>query len=135
MDSIIAITYSFLLTFMPYHHIAISENKVEKHQNPTHVEMQLGVDLFDFVHFYASEETYQVPVGNLKDDTFEFFPYRQSYYLGVELHKKFNDSFEITGGVGHKCMHPPLCWNQSMSISNEAYTEIYVNVSGKIKAF
>ena len=129
MNTILAITYSFFLSYMPIHSIGFNENS-ESYKNSTHVEFTLGADIFDIVHVYCGEETYQIP-----QNPFEYCPYRQSYLIGIEGHKEFNDSFKIKGGVRHKCIHPIECWNKQYSKSDEAFTEIYIDISGKFKVF
>ena len=130
MNTILAITYSFFLSYIPVHSVSLGTNK-EVYENSTHVEFSLGVDVFDIVHVYCGEETYQVPC----DSIFDFYPYRQSYLIGIEGHKKFNDSFKIKGGIKHKCTHPLNCWNKQYSNLNESKTEIYIDVSGKLNIF
>ena len=130
MNTILAITYSFFLSYIPVHDIT-SLVKDEKYKNSTHVEFSLGIDIFDVLHVYCGEETYQIPSSPILN----FQPYRQSYLIGIEGHKEFNDSFKIKGGVKHKCTHPINCWGSQLSKSDESNTEIYIDVSGKLKIF
>ena len=134
MNTILAITYSFFLSYMPVHDITTSTSKfptgLEKFKNTTHVEFTLGIDVFDIVHIYCGEETYQKPIT-----FFDYCPYRQSYLIGIEGHKEFNDSFKIKGGIRHKGVHPVNCWGKQLSTSNEASTEIYIDISGKFNLF
>ena len=131
MDSILAITYSFLLSFMPYHTLSLDMVQGEYYKNSTHVQFELGLDVKDMFRFYGGEETYQLPYPTI----FSNYPYTQTYWIGAEFHKEFNDGFNLKFGVNHKCKHPLNCWNEQLSNSNEAYTEIYIDISGKIKVF
>ena len=105
----------------------ISAKEDETYKNATHVQFELGLDFKDLIRVYGGEETYQIP-----HDMFNYVPYRQSYWIGLEIHKEFNDSFEIKGGITHKCTHPVNCWNKMLSTSNEASTELYISIKGKL---
>ena len=129
MNTFLAITYSFFLSYMPIHDIGFN-NSSENFKNPTHIEFSIGADIFDIIHIYGGEETYQIPYT-----IFDWQPYRQSYLIGIEGHKEFNDSLKIKGGIRHKCTHPTNCWNKQLSKSDEAFTEIYIDVSGKLNIF
>lgn len=131
MNTILAITYSFFLSYMPMHDIGFNIEKSERFRNSTHVEFMIGADIFDMVHIYGGEETYQQPHNNF----FNWQPYRQSYIIGAEWHKEFEDTLKIKSGVRHKCTHPINCWNKQLSKSNESFTEIYIDVSGKLNIF
>lgn len=128
MNTILAITYSFFLSYVPMYDIGFNKYS-ETYDNSTHVEFIIGMDVLDMLYFYSGEETYQIPCT-----FFDWQPYRQSYLLGTELHKKF-DSFEIKGGIKHKCLHPINSWNNQISTSNESFTEVYINISGKFNIF
>lgn len=130
MNSFLAITYAFMLSYCPYHEVGLN-NVIEHHQNPTHVSFQLGLDLFDCVHAYAGEETFQV----MNDNVLSWFSYSQSYWVGLEYHKSFSDALNLKIGVSHKCQHPLVAWGYEKSDYNFAITELYIGVEGKIDIF
>ena len=130
MNSILAVTYSFFLSFIPLHDISVG-NAVEKYQNATKTELEIGLDLFDCVHFYAGEGTWQVPDRNI----FNWQPYTQRYYLGVEYHKDINEKLQIKVGLMHSCQHAVESWQVKLSEFNEAYTQLYVGFKGKVNLF
>jgi hypothetical protein len=130
MNSLLAITYAFMISCCPYHNIGYGE-EVEEHTQPTHVVYQLGVDVCDCLEFYTGEETYQVQEGSL----FTWLPYSQSYWLGVEYHKEFGDELELSAGIKHKCQHPTYCCGRQESKFDYACTELYVGVKGKFDIF
>ena len=127
MNSILAITYAFFLSYVPLHNIGFNECDIETYKNATHVEFSLGLDIKNVFHIYCGEETYQIPAT-----FFSYCPYRQSYLIGAEVHYEFNDEFKIKSGIKHKCTHPLNCWDNQFSKNNEANTEIYINISGKL---
>ena len=130
MNTILAITYSFFLSFVPAY--SLQGNKyVELYENSTHVNIEVGLDVCDIFHIYCGEETYQIASDTILNNV----PYRQSYLIGAECHKKFNDMFNVKCGIMHKCTHPVNCWNAQQSNFNEASTEIYINVGGKFTIF
>ena len=131
MDTILAITYSFLLSFMPLHNVSL-EKYGNSYKNATHVKFEFGLDFKDTIRIYGGEETYQVPYP----DIFNCYPYRQTYQLGIEFHKEFNDSFNVKFGVNHSCTHPVNCWYTVLCNTNEGVSaEIYIDISGKVKVF
>ena len=130
MNSLLAITYAFMLSYCPVH--AVGMNDVwERHQDPTHVSFQLGLDLFDCVNVYAGEDTFQV----INDSVLSWRPYSQSYWVGLEYHKSFSDSLNLKVGVSHKCQHPLYTWRGKISDYNLAITELYIGVEGKFDIF
>ena len=130
MNGFLAITYAFMLSYCPYHNIGLN-NIQENHKNPTHVSFQLGLDLFDCVHAYAGEETFQVMDGNILN----WFPYSQSYWLGLEYHKSFSDTLNLKIGVSHKCQHPLCVWGKTKSNYDFCITELYIGIEGKVDIF
>ena len=130
MSNVLAVTYAFMLAFCPMHDIGIAD-KSENYNNPTHASFQIGLEAFDCLDLYAGEETYQVMDANI----FSWNPYTQSYWLGIEYHKAFNDRLKLHAGVMHKCQHPVDCWNKQKSSYNMAVTELYITVEGKIRVF
>lgn len=130
MNSFLAITYAFMLSYCPYHNIGL--NKVQEyHQDPTHASFQLGIDLFDCVNVYAGEDTFQVMNGNV----LSWKPYSQSYWLGLEYHKSFSDALNLSVGVTHKCQHSLDAWGEKISGYDFAITELYIGVEGKFDIF
>lgn len=130
MNNFLAITYAFMLGVCPNPSFGFSD-RYEKYECPTHVEYQLGVELFNCVELYTGEETFQVEYENL----FNWYPFTQSYWLGVEYHKEFDKKLTVTTGVVHKCQHPVNTWGVQLSDYNYAKTELYVGVSGKFDVF
>ena len=130
MNNILAITYAFLLGFCPYDEVGVERN-LECFDNTTHVQFELGVYIIDCVKFYAGEETLQTMADNL----FDWFPYTQSYFVGMEYHKDFGEKLSLKAGVRHNCQHPCEAWGEQNSTFNSARTEIYLGVSGKINIF
>lgn len=136
MNTFLAITYSFFLSWVPMQTLGASNPVLDKsisehYFNATHVEFQLGLDLFNAVHLYTGEGTYQVP-----DHSFwNWEPYRQIYWLGIEYYHEFNDSLNLKAGVNHRCSHPVSCWSTPLSVMNDSATEVYIEVSGKLPLF
>lgn len=133
MNSFLALTYAFMLSYCPIHEVGLND-ALECHQEPTHVSLELGLDLFDCVHVYTGEETFQV----MYDGLFCWCPYSQSYWVGLEYHKDFSDALNLKVGVTHKCQHPLNAWSQKtekISDYNFAITELYIGVEGKFDLF
>ena len=130
MNSLLAITYAFFISYCPYHAIGMGKN-ADYYRSPTHVEFELGATLFDCVNVYAGEETFQVSDGTI----LSWLPYSQSYWLGLEYEKSFNDVLIVNAGVKHKCQHPMNCADRQLSNYNSAVTELYIKLSGKIPLF
>jgi hypothetical protein len=130
MNNFLAVTYAFMLGFCPVDQIGTNET-FESYENASHTQFELGVDLFNAVHIYGGEETFQRAKGSL----FNWYPYTQSYWIGAEYHKTFNEKFSLTAGVNHKCQHPVDTWEEHASTFNGSRTEIYLKVSGKIEIF
>ena len=130
MNSILAITYAFMLSYCPYHNVGL-KNIEENHQAPTHVSFQVGLDLFDCVNLYAGEESFQVMNGTV----LSWKPYSQSYWIGLEYHKSFSDALNLKVGVSHKCQHPVSSWREKISSYDFGITEIYIGVEGKFDIF
>lgn len=130
MNGFLAITYAFMLAYCPYYNVAIGQTE-EKYNNPTYASIQIGVELFDCVNLYASEETYQVSnIGIVS-----WLPYTQSYWVGIEYHKKFNDKLTLKTGYKHMCQHPTNCWETQLSNYNISYSQLYVGIEGKVDIF
>ena len=130
MNNILAITYAFLLGFCPYDTVSTNGN-IERFDNATHVQFELGVDVLNCIKLYAGEDTFQIPSGSL----FNWYPYTQNYFLGAELHKDFGEKLNLSLGVKHNCQHACESWGVQKSTFNCARTEIYLGVSGKIHIF
>lgn len=130
MNTFLAITYSFLLSFCPYDEVGFGTTSIQQ-DNATRAEFELGLDLFNMVHLYTGEGTMQVADPNI----FDWFPYTQTYYLGAEYHHEFDEKLCISAGVNHRCQHPLNAWGEQKSNFNSARTEIYVKVSGKLDIF
>ena len=130
MNSFLAITYAFLLSYCPVDSYSTTLG-IEEYKNATHVELELGLQILDCINVYAGEETYQVPCNNF----FSWFPYTQSYWLGAEYTKSFSDKINLKAGIKHKCQHPVNCWGVQLSGYNRSVTELYVSMTGKIKLF
>lgn len=130
MNTFLAITYSFLLSFCPQDEMGIGDVSMTPN-NPTRVQYELGLDLFDCVHIYTGEETLQVVDGTI----FNWFPFTQSYFVGVEYHKTFGEKLSLSSGVSHRCQHPVSAWGEQKNNFNSSRTEIYVKVSGKLDIF
>ena len=130
MNSLLAITYAFFISYCPYHIIGMDKN-IEDYRSPTHAEFELGTTLFDCVNIFAGEETFQV----CDNSVLSWSPYSQSYWFGVEYEKSFNDKLVVNAGVKHKCQHPVSCYNRQPSNYNNAITELYIKLSGKIQLF
>ena len=119
-----------MLSFCPYDAVGFNET-FECFDNATHVQFELGVDILDRVKLYAGEETFQVKDGNITN----WFPYSQSYWLGAEYHKDFDEKLTLKAGVRHNCQHPCEAWGEQKSTFNSARTELYVGFSGKVNIF
>lgn len=130
MNSIIAITYAFMLGVCPLQAMGFGTN-YEEFVDPTHASFEIGVDLYDCVKLYAGEETYQIKDGSL----FNWLPYTQSYWVGASFHKEVSDSMKLSVGITHKCQHPVDAWGIQLSDYNYACTEIYVGIDGKFEVF
>lgn len=130
MNNFLAITYAFMLAYCPCYNVGVEREK-EVYKDSTHAVFQIGVELFNCVDLYAGEETYQVPYENV----FKWLPFTQSYWLGVEWHKTFNEKLELYTGIKHKCQHSVNAWNLQLSNFNQAYTELYIGIKGKVDIF
>ena len=130
MNNFLAITYAFMIGFCPIDQIG-TKGTLESYENTTHTQFELGIDLFNSVHIYGGEETFQ----SAHDSLFNWYPYTQSYWIGAEYHKTFNDKFSLKAGISHKCQHPVDTWEEHASTFNCSRTEIYLGVSGKINIF
>lgn len=130
MNNFLAITYAFMLGLCPYDEVGLNRT-VEHFDNATHAQFELGIDVIDCVKLYAGEETLQIPNGSL----FNWFPYTQNYFVGVEYHKDFSEKLNLSVGIKHNCQHPCKAWGEQKSTFDCARTEIYVGVSGKIETF
>lgn len=130
MNSLLAITYAFMLGFCPIDSVG-TNGTVECFNDATHVQFELGVDIFDCVKLYAGEETLQTPCGSL----FNWFPYTQSYFVSAEFHKDFSEKLNLSLGIRHNCQHPCEAWEEQKSTFNCARTEIYLKFSGKVNIF
>lgn len=130
MNNFLAITYAFMLGFCPCDEVNVNGN-YEPHKNATHVQFELGIDAFECVKVYAGEETLQTMYGNL----FNWYPYTQSYFIGMEFHKELDEKLSIAGGVKHDCQHPLNAWDKQCSTFDSSRTELYIKVSGKINVF
>ena len=130
MNNFLAISYAFMLGFCPYDEVGINET-IERFDNATHVQFELGVDLLDCVKFYAGEETLQTMEGSL----FNWYPYTQSYFVGMEYHKDFGEKLALRAGIKHNCQHPCEVWGLQKSTFNSARTELYLGFSGKVNIF
>lgn len=128
--SFLAITYSFFLSYMPYHNYSVDQNKVQRYTNATRVGYELGADLFDCVHFYTGENTNQYPVKFTS-----WCPYTQEYYLGMEYHKTFKEQLGIKIGIQHRCIHPVVSWGGASNDYNSGVTSVYLNVEGRLPVF
>lgn len=131
MNNFLAITYAFMLAYSPSHNIGMGAKNAEYYEHETHVVMEVGLELFNCVNLYAGEETYQVPEQNI----FNWCPYTQSYWLGAEYEARFNEKLNLKAGIRHKCQHPVECWQVQKSKYDNAYTELYVSVQGKVNLF
>ena len=130
MNNFLAITYAFMLGFCPYDNVGTNET-LESFKDATHVQFELGVDILDCVKLYTGEETLQV----MDESLFNWKPYTQTYFLGAEFHKDFNEKLTLNAGIKHNCQHPCNSWGEQKSTFNCARTEIYIGVSGKINIF
>lgn len=130
MNTFLAITYSFLLSFCPQDEIGLGRVSINP-KNATRVQYELGLDLFDCVRIYTGEETLQCPKGNI----FNWYPYTNAYFLGLEYHHEFDEKLNLSAGVSHRCQHPVYTWGVQNSDFNSARTEIYINISGKLDIF
>ena len=130
MNNILAITYAFMLAVCPDYNTGL-KGKHEVIDDSTHVQFQLGLELYDSVHIYAGEETYQKEYDGL----FSWFPYTQAYWIGAEYEKEFNEALTLKAGIYHRCQHPLNCWKKQKSTFNSAETSIYLCAEGKIKVF
>ena len=130
MNSFLAITYAFMLSYCPYHSIGMNEVQ-EYYDSPTHATIEIGLDLFECVNVFAGEETFQV----VHDSLLNWCPYSQSYWVGLEYHKSFSDALNLKVGVSHKCQHPLYAWSKKKSNYDFAITELYIGVEGKFDIF
>lgn len=128
MKSLLTIYYLFTVAFLPRQELMT--DKIERYDNTTHVEFELGVDVYNMVRVFAGEETFQMP-----ESIVEYTPYRQAYWVGLEYHKEFNDKLNLEFGIQHKCTHPVNSWKEQLSKDNETFTEVYLTLSGKIGVF
>lgn len=128
-SSILALTYAFTLSFIPLHNVGTGvKESTEEYCNATYVNYELGLEALDMFALYTGESTRQVPNSSIAS----WKPYNQTYYLGAEVHKEFNEGLFVALGVKHLCSHPVNSWNKQLSSYNESYTEIYISVSGKL---
>lgn len=130
MNNFLAITYAFMLGFCPVDQFGTNKS-VESYENTTHTQFELGIDLFNSVHLYGGEETFQSAHSSL----FNWYPYTQSYWVGAEYHKTFNEKFSLIAGMNHRCQHPVDTWTEQVSTFNSSRTEIYIKLSGKVDIF
>ena len=130
MPSFLAITYSFFLSYMPYHHYAVDQNKIQRYTNATRVGYEIGADLFDCVHLYTGGNTNQYPVKFTS-----LCPYTQEYYLGMEYHKTFKEQLGIEVGIQHRCIPPVISWGKASNDYNSTVTSRYVSVEGRLPVF
>ena len=130
MNNFLAITYAFMLGFCPYDDIG-SNKTFEHFENATHVQFELGIDVFNCVKVCAGEETLQTMDENL----FNWYPYTQNYFVGMEFHKELDERLSIAGGIKHNCQHPLNAWDKQCSTFDSSRTELYIKVSGKINVF
>lgn len=130
MNTFLAITYSFLLSFCPYDSVGFSTASIRQ-ENATRVEFELGLDLFGMVRLYTGEETMQVADPNI----FDWFPYSQAYFIGAEYHHEFDEKLCLSAGVSHRCQHPISAWGKRKTLFNSTRTEIYIKISGKLDIF
>jgi len=131
MSNFLAITYAFMLAYCPYYNMSMGKEAWEDKSDATHVEFQLGLDICGCVNLYAGEETYQVS----KEGLTSWQPFTQSYWLGAEYHKDFNDKLMLKAGVRHICQHPVSCWSVQLSKYNKATTELYLGIEGRFDIF
>lgn len=125
MNTFLALTYSFMLGFMPLDEFTSTKGTVVMN-NATHVSYELGLDVLECVHLFTGEETWQVPEGSAN-----WRPYRQKYFLGAEYYKEFNEALNLKVGIRHDCAHPIAPWNKSYVSSDMSATEMYVRIEGK----
>lgn len=130
MNSLLAITYAFILSCCPFYSTGMEGIK-EEHIDSTRAYFQIGIELFDSLDLYAGEDTYQVQNGDITN----WKPFTQSYWLGVEYHKTFCDELGIKAGLRHKCRHPVTIWEEQTSSLNSAVTELYIGIEGKVSIF
>ena len=130
MNNFLAITYAFMLAYCPYDNVSVN-NKWEIYNNPTHVQFELGVKLFDKVELFAGEETLQVKGKDITN----WIPYTQSYWAGARYVKEFNDKLILDTGIKHFCQHPVKAWKETCGTFNASRTDFYVKVSGKVDIF
>ena len=127
MNTLLALTYSFLLATMPSDNVGLKGER-EAHRNATQVTYELGLKIADTVHLYTGEETKQT----MAEGIFNWLPYQQTYYLGAEYCHSFSQRFELKAGVKHECSHPANCWDVQESTFDSAYTQWYIKLSGEI---
>lgn len=128
-STILALTYAFTLSFVPLHHVGTGvKGSTEHYYNATYANYELGLEALDMFAIYTGESTRQIPCETM----FAWQPYNQTYYLGAEIHKEFNQGLFVALGVKHLCSHPIDCWTDQPSSHNESYTEIYLGLSGKL---
>lgn len=125
MNTILALTYSFMLGFMPFDEFTSTRGTVDMY-NATHVSYELGMDIFECVHLFTGEETWQTAESSIN-----WCPYRQKYFLGAEYHKEFNEALNLKIGIRHDCAHPIAPWNKSYISSDMSATEMYVKIEGR----
>lgn len=130
MNTFLALTYSFMLAFSPRDSIGYGEAS-EVCNNSSHVKYELGLEVKDIFHVYTGEETWQVKDGSV----FNWFPYQQTYYVGVEGYKEFSKSCKLTAGIKHTCIHPVTCWEEQKSFLNRSNTEYYISMQGTLPLF
>lgn len=130
MNSLLAITYAFMLSYCPYHEMAVGE-MYERYDNPTHTSFQIGLELFDYVNLFAGEETYQ----KMKDSVYRWKPYSQSYWVGAEYYQEFGEEMKLTVGYKHLCQHPVESWGKQSSNYNFAYSQLHIGIEGKLNVF
>lgn len=130
MNNFLAITYAFMLAYCPEYGVSI-DNNTEAYREATHTSFQLGVEVFDCVHIYCGEETYQLPNGSI----FSWKPFTQAYWLGAEYRKSFNGKVKLSTGIRHKCQHPLNPCNGQLSHFDQSNTELYVGIEGKVDIF
>jgi hypothetical protein len=130
MNNFLAITYAFILAYCPCDNYGIGMTQ-ETYRNSTHVRFEVGLQIIDHINLYAGEETLQVSDKHI----FDWLPYTQSYYVGMEYEHKFTEGLNLKAGIRHKCQHPVDGWGCQLSQFNHAITEVYLGVSGKINVF
>lgn len=86
--SILAITYSFILSWSPRVDVVSPSDvalfnlngvNLNLYDNSTFASFQLGVDFIDHISLYCGESSNQAPANSL----FNWQPYQQTYWVGV----------------------------------------------------